>query len=328
MEHPDFHYVNVSVNGPFNRQNIYDVRKLGNPQGKTDTYMTYFRYNEEMAQHFKEKGTVSGYKGQAWSDWLPIDIDSEDLQEAQDNLATLCGNLEEHDIDLNTCRFYFSGAKGFHVMIPSEYFQAKPSADIHKRFRKVAISLSKGINIDTTIYEKNRIFRLPNTINSKTGLYKYELYPFEATAKDIEEIKEYAKEPRERLDIEKEFDPSEELTILFYEDLNKQVNTNKQTKAKSYICMETLMKGVSEGGRDNVGVRVSSHLKRSGLSPKMIWAALDEWNEQNNPPLETDELQRIYEQGLGEYEFGCFDQILKENCDPNCIFYKKEWNRF
>lgn len=329
MNHPDYKFVNVAVGGVFNRKGIYDITKLGNPSGKSETYCTYFRYNDEMAVHFNKKSTVSGYKGKAWADWLPIDIDSEDLEAAQMYLQQLVSNLDDYEIDSNACRFYFSGSKGFHVMIPSAYFNAEPSQDINKRFRKVAIKLASGINIDTAIYDKTRIFRLPNTINEKSGLHKIELYPFEAMSLEIDDIQKRALLPAEKLDIENDIDASKELTELYHEDLNKRKSVKgEQSKVRTKICMSKLMTGVGSGERDNVGVRVSSHLRQSGLTPKMMFVALDEWNNTNDPPLNDEELTRIYEQGLQDYEFGCHDPILKQNCDPNCLFYRKEWGRF
>lgn len=328
MNYPDYKYVNVAVGGVFNRKGIYDITKLGNPSGKIETYCTYFRYNAEMALHFNKKGTVKGYEGAAWADWLPIDIDSEDLEEAQMYLQQLVSNMDSYEVDSNACRFYFSGSKGFHVMIPSAYFNAEPSRDIHKRFRKIAIELANGINVDTAIYDKTRIFRLPNTINNKSGLHKIELYPFEAMSLDIEDIQRKALMPAERLDVESDIDASKELTELYHSDLNTYKPKDGKTSVRTKICMSSLMKGVGEGERDNVGVRVASHLRQSGLTPKMMFVALDEWNETNDPPLNDEELSRIYEQGLQDYQFGCHDPILKQNCDPNCLFYRKEWNRF
>jgi len=328
MRHPDYRYVNVAVEGVHNRKGIYDIRKLGDPSGKTETYCTYFRYNDEMVKHFRKRRSVAGYQGKAYADWLPIDIDSDDLQQAQMMLQRLIYNLEAYDIDLNTCRFYFSGSKGFHVMIPSQYFGAEPSKDIHKRFRKVAIELAKGIDIDTAIYDKTRILRLPNTKHGKSGLHKVELYPFEATTLDIRDIQQKALIPTERLEIEKEFDPSEELTELYHEDLNKKKINGEQGKTKVKVCMSKLMTGVGQGERDNVGVRVASHLRQSGLTPKMIYAALEEWNKTNDPPLDDDEIDRIFEQGLQDYEFGCHDEILKTHCSKECIFYQEDWGRF
>lgn len=328
MRHADYKYVNVAVNGVQNRKGVYDITRLGNPTGKNETYATYFRYNEDMTVHYGQKGTVAGYTGRAYSEWLPIDIDSEDLEQAQMYLRHLVMNMDDLGIDSNSCRFYFSGAKGFHVMIPSDYFQAEPSDDINKRFRKVAIEIASGINIDSSIYDKTRIFRLPNTINAKTGLYKIELYPFDAMSLSIEDLKTKAKEPTDKLDIEKDIDSSETLTQLYHEPLDKIKIDGKQTKVKTKVCMSKLMQGVGQGNRDNVGVRVSSHLRQSGLTPKMIFVALDEWNDSNDPPLSDSELSRIFKQGLEEYEFGCHDYILKNNCDKDCLFYRKEWNRF
>ena len=183
MSISDFKYVELAMDGAHNRNNLTLRNTVRNYAGHKDCYMTYFRYNEEMVDHFNEKRSVSGYKGKAYAEWLPIDIDSEDLKEAQYNLNRLAQSIEDYDIDINSCRFYFSGAKGFHVMIPSQLFNASPSEDIHKRFRNVALSIAKGINIDTSIYDKTRIFRLPNTVNSKTGLYKIELYRLKLSIK-------------------------------------------------------------------------------------------------------------------------------------------------
>ena len=329
MLYQDHRYVNVAIEGVHNRKGISDISQLKDFTGLSETYCTYFRYNMDMVNHFNQRGTVGGYQGSAYADWLPIDIDSENLDEAQMNLNRLIINLEDYEIDIASCRFYFSGAKGFHVMIPSQYFQAKPSEDIHKRFRKVAVTLANGINIDTAIYDKTRIFRLADTKNDKSGLHKIELYPFEATSLEIKEIQKKALMPRGRLDIEREFDPSEELTELYHEDLNKKKSINgEQGKTKVKVCMSKLMAGVGQGERDNVGVRVASHLRQCGLTPKMIYAALEEWNDTNDPPLDNEAIVRIYEQGLQDYEFGCHDHILKQHCSQECIFYKKEWGRF
>lgn len=318
------------MDGAHNRNNLTLVNTVRNYEGHRDSYMTYYRYNDEMVDHFNEKRSVGGYKGKAYADWLPIDIDSEDLQEAQDNLFRLVEQMEQMEIESDVCRFYFSGAKGFHVMIPSQLFNASPSEDIHKRFRKVALSIAKGINIDTSIYDKTRIFRLPNTVNSKTGLYKIELYGFEALQMSIDEIKSRAEKPVDRLDIEEEFDPIEELVEIYNAplDAGKKVDNKGIDGVETYLCMKKMNEGVGAGNRDNVGVRVVAHLKRSGLSRRMIWAALDEWNQQNDPPMETYEIERLFEQGLQDYTYGCHDHILKSYCDPKCKFYQSHWNRF
>lgn len=330
MKHPEFKWVNVAFEGVFNRKFLPDINKLGSPEGKEETYATYFRYDEDMHNHFHKIGSVKGFKGKAYADWLPIDIDSDDLEEAQMYLIQLINNLAAYDIDESTCKFYFSGSKGFHVMIPTEYFKAEPSEDIHKRMKNVALKLSDGIKIDTAIYDKTRIFRLPNTRHGKSGLYKVPIESREARNLSIIEIQHHAVIPREEIETDDYFDPSKELTEIYHGEIeqNKKVDNDNNLKVKVKICMSTLMKGVGSGERDNVGVRVASHLTQSGLTPKMMQVALDEWNESNDPPLDDGELSRIFRQGLEGYEFGCFDDILKVNCNKECIFYKEEWRRF
>ncbi|SDJ20582.1 primase C-terminal domain-containing protein [Natribacillus halophilus] len=327
MKYPDYHNVEVAYNGAHNRNNITHIGAVKNFSGHRETYMTYFRYNDEMIDHFQDKQTVSGYKGSAYADWLPIDVDSDSLDEAQDNMRALMINLEDYNIDTSCCRFYFSGSKGFHVMIPSGVFGAKPDPQNDKRFKKVASLLTEGVQTDMSIYQKTRIFRLPNTINGKTGLYKIELYPFQITNDSISGILDAARQPGERLEIDTEYDESEELKEAY--DAPIQANQTKPNtgKPETYICMSTMMKGVPDGERDNVGVRVSSHLKKHGLNAEMSWVAMDEWNKKNDPPMETDRLETVYQQGM-KYEFGCHDFLLAKYCDPDCKFYKSHWGRF
>jgi len=331
--YPDFKYVDVAVNGAHNRNKVHMIDVLGDPTGLKDTYMTYFRYDAEMLEYFKGNvkktqygklyNSVNGFEGRVYSDWIPIDIDSGDLQTAQDETIRLTEKLKAYDVDTDSCRFYFSGSKGFHVLIPSEMVGVEPGSDTNKKIKKLVIGLAADIKIDTAIYDKVRLFRLPNTINTKSGLYKIGLYSFEIINMPISEILELAKNPREELDVEEDIDLNEYLNELYLQEPTSTIRATGTTEGvKAYICMKNLMQGVSSGNRDNVGVRVASHLKRSGLSKEMMSSALNSWNDLNDPPLETYELERIFRQGLSNYEFGCNDDILKANCDINCIFYK------
>lgn len=329
MKYPDYYYVETADNGPQNRNNVMNVRAVRNYQGHTDMYMTYFRYNVEAIDYFEENGTLGKFQGPAYADWMPIDIDAKDLVQAQDQARELIERLEDYGIDRNTCRYYFSGSKGFHIMIPSGVMDASPDPMIHKRFRKVAQYLTKGLTIDTGIYDKTRLFRLPNTINSKSGLFKVELYDFQVAHGTLKDIFELAEKPGERLDIEEDYDVVPELAELFHEPI--EVNTSRENNGKTatYICMQTMMaKGVPDGERNNGAIRVASHLQKHGLNPTMVWTALDEWNKRNDPPMENDRLELVYDQSFNQYHYGCHDPMMIERCDPDCLFFKPEWNRF
>lgn len=344
MKYPEYTYVDVAVNGAGNRNRLCDLTKLGDPTGHRDAYMTYFRYPEEMTVYFQnnkrqnKRGywypSVMGYKGSAYTDWIPIDIDAPTLEEAQDHAIRLLHRLEMYSIDTNACRYYFSGSKGFHILIPSDIAGLEPSEDIHLRLKYLVKQLAGDIPIDTTLYDKVRLFRLPNTINTKSGLYKVELYEFELRNMGPRQICEMAHNPREELDIEEEYDRSEffQECLQTFEEQQHQPNTgaptaNGQTEGpKAKLCMWKIMQGVAEGGRDNAGLRVVTHLKHTGLNPQMIWMALSAWNEANKPPMDLESLERLYRQGLERpYDFGCRDEVLQQYCDKRCRLWKEEY---
>ena len=72
-----------------------------------------------------------------------------------------------------------------------------PKQDLNQEFKNLAIWLQQQSTspiIDTAIYDRKRLLRIPNTINSKTGLYKVpitiqNLYDFSLT-----DMINYAKE--------------------------------------------------------------------------------------------------------------------------------------
>src|SRR5699024_5721529 len=146
---------------------------------------------------------------------------------------------------------------------------------------------------------------------------------------DREEIKNKAKQPSERLAIDTEYNVSESLKEEYHEPLNRQITTSGEApKDSTKICMSKTMAGISAGERDQAGSRVAAHVQQSALRDKMLLGAVDEWGKRNNPPLDDNEISRIFRQSNEGYEFGCFDEMLKERCDPKCLFYKESWNRF
>lgn len=317
-------YVDVAVNGVQNRNKIHrhDVLDTWGKQ-LTDTYTTYFRYTTDMVDHVKELGSVKGFSGTAYSPWIPFDIDSKDLREAHRQLIQLLRNINQYGVSVDSCKIYFSGSKGFHVLLPSELVGVEPSEDIHLRFRTFTAKLAKGIKLDTSIYDKVKLFRLPNTINAKSGLYKIRLNAFEIQSLNTEDIKELAKEPRREWETTNvKF--NEELKNMYWSDaVKRNYEPMDQTEGvRTKLCMHKMMQGVGEGNRDNIGLRVATHLKSSGLSQRMMLASLEEWNESNNPPMIDKDIERIFRQGLTHYDFGCNDPIKLEYCDKKCALYK------
>ena len=70
---------------------------------------------------------------------------------------------------------FFSGGRGFHIVIPSGAMGQPLAEDNHLVNRRIAELIQEetgDLHIDWAIYSNRRQFRLPNTRHQKTGLYK------------------------------------------------------------------------------------------------------------------------------------------------------------
>jgi len=90
-------------------------------------------------------------------------------------------------------------------------------------------------------------------------------------------------------------------------------------------CIFELLKGVDEGLRNNVAIRLSSYFVNfRRLEPEKAFKKLKKWNKLNNPPLSERELRSVFESALrNKYVFGCNDELLQKFCDKKLCPLKK-----
>jgi predicted transcriptional regulator len=92
-------------------------------------------------------------------------------------------------------------------------------------------------------------------------------------------------------------------------------------------CVHELLKGVSEGLRNEAAIRLSSYLVNfCGMgTEKALWH-LRSWNKLNSPSLADEELLEVFKSSLKGYVFGCDDPLLKNHCVEGvyCPLRKKE----
>ncbi|MFI5324513.1 MAG: hypothetical protein ACHQ6U_13625, partial [Thermodesulfobacteriota bacterium] len=204
----------------------------------------------------KKTGSVKAYTGACYADFLPLDIDSEDLSESDETARRILMNLQDkYGLDLKTLRVSFSGAKGFHIEIPAGIFGFQPSPILPKILKAMAEKIiPDGVTIDTAIYGKSRLWRLPNTVNSKSGLYKIRLTAAEVFNLRVDEIRELAKQPRKGVFYDPNVELNPALNKLYMEckaevgtSLNGGLsNKSKQIGDKKYKAF--LRNGVGEAG--------------------------------------------------------------------------------
>jgi len=97
-------------------------------------------------------------------------------------------------------RVYFSGSKGFHLLVNPVVLGIKPDKNLHRVYKLIATYLETQLGLkclDTaSIYGHSRQLRLQNSIHYKSGLFKVELTPAELMGDIRDIITNIAKSPR------------------------------------------------------------------------------------------------------------------------------------
>lgn len=94
---------------------------------------------------------------------------------------------------------WFSGRKGFHVLVRPEVFDIQPHNNLSYIVQKVALDLINDLELktlDRTVYSIPRMWRIANTIHQTTGRFKVELTINELVAWAPQKILETATNPR------------------------------------------------------------------------------------------------------------------------------------
>jgi replicative DNA helicase len=297
MIYPDFSFVDSAFNGVNHRNKVILINEITEklPPNREDCYITYFRFPAGYKLHCVKTGSVGGYNGLCFSDWFYMDVDNQDLRQAHNIAKNLLLYIEtELELDLNVVEVFFSGAKGFHVAIPGAYFGFEPRKDLPQIHRAIAKELFNVFNLDFAIYDINRLFRLPNTKHSKTGLYKVILDPIDVLHKDLEYIRAQAMSP---IKLERTGWPEKNqfLNTIYKKYCQSQRFTDperRQIESRGTNLGELFVE-VGEGSRNESCFSFAHELKKKGLRKSEVRKLAEMWNSLYcNPALEPDELSK------------------------------------
>lgn len=155
-----------------------------------DTYASLSYYDNSHALQFYKSKSVQGITGLKTDKvWFDLDL-KEDLEACRQATIKLIKRIEAKGFTEDSLEIYFSGQKGFHVIMNLE--SEIPTVKV----KDIAIKFGEGIEgFDLKVYDEARIFRLPFTKHAKTGLYKTPLTLAELESMSIEEIKTKASSP-------------------------------------------------------------------------------------------------------------------------------------
>ena len=203
MKHPEFQFVDFAK-GDVRARNrvvsIADALAARSNGGSRNSYTTVLRFPEAYREHCRATGSVKGYTGPAYADYLVWDLDrAGNLHSALLAARGLAQAVQrEFGVRPDQMRYFFSGAKGFHLLLPADLFgEIEPSAQIPAAIRSMALAIADlaGEKIDTAIYDVNRLLRMPDT-QHPSGLWKVELTWEELVGLGVEQIRNLAHAPR------------------------------------------------------------------------------------------------------------------------------------
>lgn len=283
------------------RRNIFtstkEIKKYIQDFNEQDVYATVYKYDDKD----QDRANIIAP--------LYIDLDVNNIEENFDKLKRdlalvlrqikVLLKLTDKEIEI-----YFSGSKGFHIMVDSKVLGLKPSKNLNEMYKLIATKL-KAYTIlkcvDTRIYDKKRLFRITNTINSKTGLYKVPISYNKVKDMTYEDMKEYAssKKPNMPKIYKKNVDANEAFFNLIEQIKEEERRTINHKAAREIMekrellpCVKYILQnGALKGGRNNLTMALASSLFQVGKDYEECLDIVNSWNtRKNDPPLSQREI--------------------------------------
>lgn len=306
-------------------------------------YQSLYYYGDDVLDYFsKNRNSIKGYKGKVSTPYIVFDIDSKDLEVSKRNTIILIDWLKDQGLyDEYAAKIAFSGSKGFHLTLNTAY-EFSP-----KELKSLCMYISSQVpfieeagftRVDPSIYNINRQFRIVNTINDKSGLYKIEMVEKELRECNMEIIKEAASKPQKVYPFESTIDdkPIRAILLQLAEDDTSRYEKPKVGVIKTLIgastkrkhCIDIIQEGDMKDGESNSGLlRLASHYRRLGYTQeqcreKLVEAAENRkkkypfTNRIDDDKIDNEILYCVY--STEGYIFTCDDWFLKMKCEGAC----------
>lgn len=298
-------------------------------------FTTAYRYD---SQNIREANMLGN---------LYIDFDITDIDQAnnfelirEDAIRVISALKAIFGIPREMIRIFFSGSKGVHITVPLEVMGIQPYPELNNVFKLIADDFAKLVRnqtVDTRIYDKVRLFRVPNSLHPKTGLYKVPITFEELRTSSLVDLKNIAKAPRAPFE-----QPTSYITQAnrMYQEYVKQWETEKakQEARKGQAgerklnfmppCIEHILTdGAKEGKRNNTAAVLGSYFMQRGVSEDEAVERVIDWANDtcDRTGFDDNEIKKtvasIYR---AEHRYGC--RTLKDVsiCSSKCRLYKED----
>lgn len=265
---------------------------------------------------------------------LWLDLDHDDVSIAQlEAIEVVNYFVEDLKIDKDSLRIFYSGKKGFHIIVPEVVMNIKPFDNLHKIYKLIAQYLRKKLqvnnenltSIDLNVYNKKRMLRLSNSIHQSTKRHKIILTAEELKTFTTDEIISLASQERQIKISKPQYSNEASDFYEFYKEQYKLLESLPKssdidefsfTKDRMPVCVENLYENgwKKDGDRNNTTVNLAIYFRDAKYSQEDANKLLIEWvkkftSAKTNYEVELrvqstkNVVQAVY--SIESYKFGC-----------------------
>ena len=208
-----------------------------------------------------------------------------------------------------------SGYKGYHVILP--YFITHPKCERIALY--ILSSLDPGISFDPKVYTSRRMWRIPNSVNTKSGNRKVQVnekYRVNLESLNHDYLSALVEEAKIRIKKDEEIEK---------QNLDDAPSTDDWQESMPPCISKILNMNPSDGERHNTMFEVARYFHTYGAD---VNEAIGEvlkyraWYEYN---LKTKDIEVTFKSVFnGAKSFGCKgNKLLTKHCSPICQFETK-----
>ncbi len=372
--HSRYRYVDFAAHGPPGfRTHVVTVDEVAGLVARSkafECYASIFFFADDILLYLAEhavngRPSIAGYDGRVWAPFLPLDIDAHapaDLANALDvTRRTYRLLVEQWDVPPAATHVYFSGAKGFHLLIDTRAFgRVTPARDLHRVFSRLRLHVLRALPeaarplFDLTIGDKVRLLRLPNTCHAGSGLFKVPLSGEELLACSASQIHTLARTPRPLTHaLGAGLLPAQPVAAVphlveLFQQVRRALRRERgphpyrlgvaplaPTEALCAARVNMWQTGAPVGNRNNVAIRLASAFRLAGHTHEQTLDLLLDWKRRQRIGLSETEIRSVVRSAYVRpypYNYGCHDEVIRSYCPyvdhlNQCADYREQHPR-
>lgn len=245
--------------------------------------------------------------------------------------------MEKFEMEKDEIRTYFSGSKGFHVIVNPVILGIQPNKQLHRIFKLIATNLESQVGLQSldsaSIYGSGRMLRMVNSIHHKSGLFKVELSHDELKGDLNELIREGGIASAPRGDIYADYEIEYNLNEVAHEWYMSQVKAFEESEKLQAdrvtlkdevlakmdglpVCVQFILeRGILKAGdRNKATMALASYFKDTGTPMDETQTELVDWVKKIPKSFTSSSPSEVEASTIGcvktvytddKYHFGC-----------------------